>query len=216
MQSRFWQCCTVSTVYKRLQYTQCLTIPIWQGWEFALSLIRSFAHSLFALSLKIAHFKEGPWAILSCRSLQKSKLLLSLFKKEQCELFAHDSSEGLAIKWAIRSKNSYFSYVFDSFPLLFLLKSELLPSLFAHLLFFKERLKQFALVALYKRATMSDSLKSLMTFSIANCSFAHKKRANRCKNQWANSQPCHLEGFYILQFSNTNTHLQSLSMSSMQ
>ena len=155
-----------------------------------------------------------------------SDSLMLLFTKEQIALVALQKRAMWVIcswfewrarkKRAICSKNSYFSYVFDSFPLLFLLKSELLPSLFAHLLFFKERLKQFALVALYKRATMSDSLKSLMTFSIANCSFAHKKRANRCKNQWANSQPCHLEGFYILQFSNTNTHLQSLSMSSMQ
>ena len=41
-----------------------------QGWGFALSLIRS---SLFALSLKIAHFKERLWAICSRRSLQKSE-----------------------------------------------------------------------------------------------------------------------------------------------
>ena len=34
--------------------------------------IRSFAHSLFTLSLKVAHFKERPWAIRSRRSLQKS------------------------------------------------------------------------------------------------------------------------------------------------
>ena len=53
-----------------------------QGLKFALLLICSllfrsfalcsFAHLLFALLLKIAHFKERPWAICSLRSLQKS------------------------------------------------------------------------------------------------------------------------------------------------
>ena len=45
--------------------------------------IRSFAHSLFALSLKIAHFREQPWAICSCPSLQTRESLSSLFKKER-------------------------------------------------------------------------------------------------------------------------------------
>ena len=40
---------------------------------------------------------------------------------------------------------------------------ESLPLLFAYSLFFKERLEWFAPVALYKRATVSDSLRSLMT-----------------------------------------------------
>ena len=44
-------------------------------------------------------------------------------------------------------------------------KSESLPKLFAHSLFFKERLERFTPVALYKRATMSNSLRSLMTKS---------------------------------------------------
>ena len=39
-----------------------------QGWEFALSLFRSFA-----LSLKIAHFKERPWANRSRRSFAHKK-----------------------------------------------------------------------------------------------------------------------------------------------
>ncbi len=42
-------------------------------------------------------------------------------------------------------------------------KSESLPKLFAHSLFFKERLERFTPVALYKRATMSDSFRLLMT-----------------------------------------------------
>ena len=42
-------------------------------------------------------------------------------------------------------------------------KSESLPSLFAHLLFFKERLERYAPVALYKRTTMNDLHMLLMT-----------------------------------------------------
>ena len=87
------------------------------GWDFAGLGIRSFAHSLFTLSLKITHFKERPWGILSRHSLQKSYVIQSLsplFKKEWCEWFA---SERITRKTgAICSKNSYFSYVFDSFP----------------------------------------------------------------------------------------------------
>ena len=50
------------------------------------------------------------------------------------------------------------------FPL-FIPKSEALPSLFAHLLFFKEPLEKFASVALYKRVNVSDLFRSLMTKS---------------------------------------------------
>ena len=113
---------------------------------------------LFALSLKIAHFKERPWAIHSHRSLQKNdheqfaQVVLykraivsdSLFKKEQCKWFSHDSSKLLAKNERIAFKNSYFSYVLDSFPPFYA----------------QERI---APVALYKRLTMSDSLRSLMT-----------------------------------------------------
>ena len=54
-------------------------------------------------------------------------------------------------------------YVFDSFPPFFMPKSKSLTSLLAHLLFFKERLEQLAPVSLYKRATVSNSLRSLIT-----------------------------------------------------
>ena len=37
------------------------------------------------------------------------------------------------------------------------------PPFYAYLLFFKEQIEQFAPVALYKRATLSNSLRSLMT-----------------------------------------------------
>ena len=42
-------------------------------------------------------------------------------------------------------------------------KSKLLPLLVAHSLFFREQLEQFAPDALYKGATVSDSLRLLMT-----------------------------------------------------
>ena len=84
---------------------------------------------LITLLLKIAHFKERPWAICS----------LSLFFKEQHEWFACDSSESL-------SKNNqfaqFFKYIFHVFFTAFPL---FLQSLFAPLLFFKERQEQFAL-----------------------------------------------------------------------
>ena len=48
------------------------------------------------------------------------------------------------------------------FPL-FMPESKSLPSLFAHLLFFKDRLERYAPVALYKRTTMNDLHMLLMT-----------------------------------------------------
>ena len=42
-------------------------------------------------------------------------------------------------------------------------KSETLPLLFAHSLFFKEQFNRFSLVALYKRETLSHSLRLSMT-----------------------------------------------------
>ena len=82
------------------------------------------------------------------------------------ELKKSDVSDLLVIrmnrlqKQAICSKNSYFHMFLTVFPF-FMPKSKPLKSLFAHLLFFKERLERFAPVALYKRATVSDSLTSL-------------------------------------------------------
>ena len=168
--------------------------------------ICSFAHSLFALLLKIPQINEPPWAIRSGRSWQKSDLS-KLLKNER---FTRKNS----------MKIVFFICFFPVFPL-FMPKSESLPSLFAQLLFFKELLwanhsgcskqksdrERFAPVALYKRATMSDSFRSLMTkdqpwaihsglsWQKSNgseslfCSFAHKKRANRSKNRWSNFQP---------------------------
>ena len=69
--------------------------------------------------------------------------------------------------WSQITSDSFAKFVFfvcflQFFPF-FRPKSELIPSLFAHSLFFKERLEHFAPVALYKRATVSDSLWLLMT-----------------------------------------------------
>ena len=44
--------------------------------SFAFSLIRSFAHSLFTLSLKIAYFRERAWAIRSFKKSDVSDLLM--------------------------------------------------------------------------------------------------------------------------------------------
>ena len=69
-------------------------------------------------------------------------------------------------KWAICSKKFIFFVCFwqffTAFPL-FMPKSESLPSLFAQSLFFKELQERFALVTLYKRATMRESLPTLFT-----------------------------------------------------
>ena len=99
--------------------------------------ICSFAHLLSALSLKIAHFKEQPWAIRSRCSLQKSTLrairswfeLIALKKQAIfmfCSIFKRDLSD-------------------------------LLPSLFT-----KEQCKWSAQVPQNKWATLSDSLRSLI------------------------------------------------------
>ena len=70
-------------------------------------------------------------------------------------------------------------------------------------LFFKERLERFALIALYKRATVSKSLPSLFTKkqpcashsffpSKSLCALLLKKRAIHSKKQRTNSQLCFL------------------------
>ena len=73
-----------------------------------------------------------------------------------------------------------FHHVFDSFSqfFLFMPMSESLQSLFALSLFFKEQWEQFALIALYRRATVSESLQSLFTkeWLQAICSFPKGNR----------------------------------------
>ena len=51
-----------------------------QGWEFALLL--------FALSLKIAHFKDWLWAIFSCRTLLKNEAKIFFFSSYVLDSFS--------------------------------------------------------------------------------------------------------------------------------
>ena len=149
----------------------------------------------------IALNKRAKWANCSCHSLKKSNV---------SDLFVIRVNR-LQKQSDLLEKFIFFICYWQFFPF-FMPKSESLPSLFAHLLFFKERLEQFSPIALYKRATVSDLLRSLMkkeqrdrfakvahdkratgafcSFSQANCSYSHKKQANCSKNRWANFQPC--------------------------
>ena len=115
-----------------------------------------------------------------------SDSLSLLFTKERCEGFAqvaiykHDKratvSKSLSSFFkkkgvmsdslVIRANLSQKEYAFDGFSLHFLFfmpKSESLSSLFAQMFFFNERREQIAPVALYKRATVSESHPSLFT-----------------------------------------------------
>ena len=100
---------------------------------------------------------------LICSSLFRSK---SLIYKSQHKQFTCDSSESVAKKeqtaWKIR---------------IFCMFLYIVPPFYA-----QERVAQ---VAHDKRATGG-----ICSFSQANCSFAHKKRANRSETRWAKSQPC--------------------------
>ena len=110
----------------------------------------------FTLLLKISHFKEQLWAIRSCRSLQKSKSLLLLFKKEQCEWFARDASESLA-------KSERFTQKIDSFPPFLCPRVNRSRHSWLSCFYFKSDLSFLLSTLFTKRATMSDSLRSLMT-----------------------------------------------------
>ena len=160
-----------------------------QGWEFALSLLaflqkityiieRLWAicsgHSLkknngkqIALvalnkrvtvsdSLRSFMTNERPWANLSRHSAQKS-----------------DMSDSLVICWAnpfqnerFARKNSYFSYVFEIFLLLFpffYAQVWIAPVALCSVPLYKKRWTRFVLIVLDKRATVSESLLSLFT-----------------------------------------------------
>ena len=82
-----------------------------------------------------------------------SESLSSLFTKEQIALKNERFVQLLL----------YFSFVFLTAFLLFMPKSESLPSLFAPSIFFKEPQEPFALVTLHKRATIRELLLSLFT-----------------------------------------------------
>ena len=89
----------------------------------------------------------------------------------------------------------FFHMFLTVFPL-FMPKSKYLPSVFEHSLFFTERLEWLAPIALFKRVTESDSLRSLMTkewreqFTLFEQQIALllTKTSELLKNKWANSQ----------------------------
>ena len=155
------------------------------GWEFALSLL----HSLLFLSksLIIRSDNERFAHVALYKRATVSDSLMSLFTKEQCEWFTSDlnrlliknerfAQNILIFRFANRSRCSSLICSF--------LKSDLGDLNCSHHSLQKSDREQFAQVAHYKRA-----VGAIHSFSRANRSFAHKKQANRLKNQWANSQP---------------------------
>ena len=133
-------------------------------------------------------------------TLLVSESLSSRFKIERCEWFPRDSSKLLAKNEQI-AQNVFFVYVFDNFPP-FYAQEQIDSVALCSFTLFKERLEQFAPISLYKRVTMSHLLRSLMTkeqrerFALFHEQITFlltKKRVNRSKNQWANSQPCQVE-----------------------
>ena len=169
----------------------------------------------------ISYFGSGSlapgrvWNLLICSLLFCSKLLILKSESLLAMWVIHSWFEWIArIKPAVPSKNSYFLYVFYSFPpflctganrsLLSLLICSFLKSKLSNLLpllFTKEWLwairlgrswqksncERFAQAAHDKRARGA-----IRSFDRANCSFAlllTKKRVNCSKNRWANSQP---------------------------
>ena len=141
-----------------------------QGWE-------------FALSLKIAHFKERPWAICSRRSLQKSDV----------SGFATDVSKSLSkYEWFAR-KIRIFRMFLTVFPLInaqeriahmdLCSHRSLLMSIFTHSPFFKERRERFwdlcnLLRSLIKKERMW-AIRSCTSVKRVKVRLAQKKQANR-------------------------------------
>ena len=107
-----------------------------------------------------------PWGNRSCHSLQKSnreRIALDFFKKERRQWFACDSSESLSKTSDSLEKNISLICFWQFFP------------------FICQKSK-----SLYKRATVSDSHRSLMTkewrsdsiFFTSKLSFDHKKASD--------------------------------------
>ena len=150
----------------------------------------------FAFSLKIAHLKEGLWAICKCCCLPKSE---SLFKKERCEWFvlflrascsknlcprANCSGRSFAHKkQVIRSKtneqipNPRKIWIFLRESLVFWEPFAWITSKLLTLLFFNERKERSAHSPSFVKSEESDSLTDAL-FS----------RATRAKSKWAKEQ----------------------------
>ena len=111
---------------------------------FALLLIRSLLFCSISLILKSNHEQFAHIALYKRVTMNNS--LMSLFKKEPCEVLLVIRANHLQ-KRSNLLKKSYFLYVFDSFSPFYAQK----------------RIAPVAPVTLYKRVTMSDSLRSPMT-----------------------------------------------------
>ena len=104
----------------------------------------SFAHywATVSNSLTLLLKKERPCANCSC---QLEQISLDFFKKERHQWFVCDSSDSFLKKLTFHM----FLTVFHSFSPLLCPRMNPYTSLFVQLLFFKEQLEWFALVALF-------------------------------------------------------------------
>ena len=163
-----------------------------------------FHFSLFALkkrasvreSLSSLFKKVGPWANRSCGSLQKRDreriALIALYNRASGVIRSWFKQIALKIERFSR-KNSYFSYVFDSFSLPFpfyMPKSELLRLLskkerpwanHSHPSYKKCDCERIPFEAIYKRATVSESHSSLFKKEQHDLSKSLSKTSNSLK-----------------------------------
>ena len=163
-----------------------------QGWE--------FAHLLFILLLKIAHFKEWPWVIHT--TLYKRATYVNC---SRCVLKKSDAKN----EWIAR----HFFVCFWQFYPLFCLRVN--------------HSRRSLLICSFLKSDMRDLLSSLFTkeepwaicsgpswpksygsdfpicsFSSVFPSFANKKCVNCSKNRWVNTQPWEKEKIYNFNLGN--------------
>ena len=164
-------------------------------------------------SLRLLFTKEQQRAIQSGRFLQKSNrerlAQVALYKRAMWA--NHAWFEGIACKKdRFAGKIHMFHMFLTVFPF-FMPKSESLPSLFPHTLFFKEQLEWFAPVTHYKkklwairsgRSWQNSDLEqftqvthdkrvmgAICSFFLERITLSLTKRANCSKTWWANFQP---------------------------
>ena len=137
-----------------------------QGWELALSLIRS------CCSLKKSDFERIALVALYKRAAMTESRLF-LFKKEQREWFACELSESLSKNERFDWKNLYFSYVFHCFSS-FYGQERIAPIALGSVTFFLRSNGTDSIASLFKKEGLWANC-SLRSFSWTNCSFAHIK-----------------------------------------
>ena len=133
--------------------------------------IRSFPLSLFALSLKIALFKEQLWAIRSLQKSDASKLVSLLFKKEWRKWFACN----------LRFRSQKTSDLLD--------KIRIFDSFHCFSPFYAQ--ERIAPVTLRSFALFQEGIAILL--------FCSQKMSDSLKNQRANAQPCRFGHICYLQ-----------------